>query len=99
MTQVAELRAEGYCVHMYGTLISPVKNWEFLHRRLTSGQAFGRVISKRQAAEALRRYHDNLEVILADPTLGLGRGNGLNSINLFDVVHNRWKLRLRVPQA
>jgi hypothetical protein len=96
---VAELRAAGYEVHLYGTLISPLKNWEFLNRRGQSGQSLGRLISRDQAVHALRRYHGNLELILRDPTLGLGLGGGLSSVNLYDVVDAQWKLRLIVPQT
>lgn len=97
--QVQELRAAGYEVHLYGTLISPLKNWEFLNRRAMSGQSFGRLISKEQAVLALRRYQENLEIVLRDPTLGLGDGGGLSSVNLYDVVSGEWKLRLLVPQG
>lgn len=96
--QVSELRAAGYEVHLYGTLISPLKNWEFLNKRAQSGQSFGRLISKEQAVQALRRYHANLELVLRDPTLGQGVGAGLSSVNLYDVLSGEWKLRLLVPK-
>lgn len=95
---MAELRGAGYEVHLYGTLISPLKNWEFLNKRAQSGQSFGRLISKDQAVQALERYHANLELILRDPSLGLGVGNGLSSVNLYDVLSGEWKLRLLVPR-
>lgn len=93
---VSELRAAGYEVHLYGTLISPLKNWEFLNKRAQSGQSFGRLISKEQAVQALRRYHANLELVLRDPSLGLSAG--LSSVNLYDVLSGEWKLRLLVPR-
>lgn len=97
--QVRTLRGAGYEVHVYGTLISPLKNWEFLQKRARSGQSFGRLISKQQAVEALRRYHHNLEVLLRDPDLDAGPGGGLTSINLYDVVAGEWRLRMSVPQG
>lgn len=61
------LRERGCRVHLLGTHITPLKNWEFLSARMASGQTFGRSISKEQVISSLRQYHSNLQLILASP--------------------------------
>ena len=56
----------GVRVHLFGTHISPQKNWDFLSYRMQSGQSFGRFITASQTVSALRNYHTNLEALISD---------------------------------
>ena len=47
-----EFRDRGCRCHLLGTHIQPLRNWKFLETRMSSGQAFGRYITKEQVREA-----------------------------------------------
>ena len=67
MLEHARRFAERGCrVHLLGTYITPLLNWQFLCNRMASGAAFGRYISKAQAVDSLRRYHSHFDAILAE---------------------------------
>lgn len=67
LTYARRLKQRGCRIHLLGTHITPLKNWEFLSARMASGQTFGRYISKEQVVSSLRQYHTNLQLILASP--------------------------------
>lgn len=78
--------AEGCRTHLLGTHITPLRNWEFLSNRMSSGQSFGRYISKAQAITSLRQYDANLRSILDSPC----DRAVFDSIHVFDVRQNNW---------
>ena len=78
--------AEGCRTHLLATHITPLRNWEFLSNRMSSGQSFGRYISKAQAVTSLRQYDANLRSILNSP----GHRAVFDSIHVFDVQKNNW---------
>merc|ERR1712216_331408 len=46
LSYARKFAARGCRVHLLGTYITPLKNWEFLSNRMATGQSFGRYISK-----------------------------------------------------
>lgn len=86
LRQAQQFKARGCRVHLYGTHIAPLKNWEFLSYRMRSGQAFGRYIERRQVITGLRNYQRNLEDLISDREL-----NAIfDSVHVFDVMSDRW---------
>jgi len=83
--------AERGCrVHLLGTYITPLLNWQFLCNRMASGAAFGRYISKAQAVDSLRRYHSHFDAILAERH----KRTAFDSIHLYDVVKGSWGISI-----
>ena len=80
------MKQRGCRVHLFGTFISPLKNWEFLRNRMVKGEAFGRYITKAQAISSLRQYHTHFSDIVAQPSLR----RSFDSIHLYDVIENNW---------
>ena len=78
--------------HLLGTHIQPRRNWAFLETRMSSGQAFGRYISKEQALAGLVRYQENLERILDEPELR----ETFETIHVYDVESSGWCISLDV---
>ena len=83
-------RRRGVRVHLFGTHIQPAANWRFLTTRMSSGQAFGRYITKEQTITGLRRYQENLERLLDDQALS----DVFDSIHVYDVMENEWCVSL-----
>jgi len=93
---IAQQLAERGChVHLFGTHITPLTNWEFLRNRAISGQAFGRYITKEQTIASLRSYHRHFSAILADPT----KRAAFDSIHLYDVEANDWTISIEDTTA
>lgn len=88
MSYARRFAARGCRIHLLGTHITPLKNWEFLSARTVSGQSFGRYISKEQVVSSLRQYHANLQRILASDD---DRAT-FDTIHVFDVVANDWSI-------
>jgi len=86
-----DCKRRGCQVHLFGTHITPRKNWDFLSYRMSSGQSFGRYITPAQTASALRRYHENLEAILEREDLR----STFDGIHVYDVIDNRWCVSIR----
>ena len=87
-----DFQRRGCRVHLLGTHIQPLRNWAFLETRMSSGQAFGRYISKDQALSGLMRYQENLEAILNQPELR----ETFDSIHVYDVEASGWCVSLDV---
>ena len=88
-------REHGCDVHLLGTHIQPLRNWRFLEKRISSGQAFGRYISKTQALEGIKRYQENLEQLLAIPEAECP----FESVHVYDVMTSSWCVsRASTPQ-
>jgi len=83
-------REAGRRVHLFGTHITPLVNWEFLQNRMVSGQAFGRYITKQQAVSSLRLNHQHFSTILEDPR----KRSAFSSIHLYDVGANDWAISI-----
>ncbi len=90
LESVRRFRENGCNVHLLGTLVTPLKNWEFLSNRMVNGAAFGRYITKPQAIETLRRYHRQMDEVLASPQLR----RCFESIHLYDVIEGEWVLSI-----
>jgi len=86
LTYARRLKQRGCRIHLLGTHITPLKNWEFLSARMASGQTFGRYISKEQVVSSLRQYHTNLQLILASPD----DRTMFDTIHVYDVVEGDW---------
>jgi len=91
LAQARRISDRGCKVHLFGTLISPLKNWDFLRNRMLSGQAFGRYITKAQAISSLRQYHKHFSEIVRDPVLR----RSFDSIHLYDVIGGEWCVSIR----
>lgn len=85
-----QLTRRGCHVHLFGTHITPLTNWEFLTNRMLTGQAFGRYITKEQTVSSLRAYHKHFSDILADPAKRVA----FESIHLYDVQANDWAISI-----
>ena len=85
-----QLAARGCHVHLFGTHITPLTNWEFLTNRMLTGQTFGRYITKEQTIASLRAYHTHFSDILADPAKRVA----FESIHLYDVQANDWAISI-----
>ena len=81
-----DFRRRGVRCHLFGTQIQPLANWRFLSARMSSGQSFGRFITKEQTMTGLTRYQENLEKLLEEPALG----GVFDSIHIYDVMDNYW---------
>jgi len=88
-------RERGCRVHLLGTHITPLSNWEFLRNRMASGAAFGRYISKAQAIASLRRYHAHVGEILTHRSKRVA----FDSIHMFDVLRGEWCVRIPDTQV
>jgi len=86
LSYARNLTLNGYKVHLYGTTISPLKNWEFLRNRMLSGQAFGRYITKAQAISSLRQYYVHFSEIIRN----VQKRRTFDSIYLYDVIAAEW---------
>merc|ERR1712070_631605 len=95
LAAASSFKESGCKVHLLGTHIQPLRNWAFLSKRMASGQAFGRYITKEQAVSGLRRYQQNLEKVLADPSLAAA----FDSIHVYDVMASGWCVSLQTVRA
>ena len=86
LSYARRFRERGCKVHLYGTYITPLRNWAFLSNRMRSGQSFGRYITIKQAASSLRQYRGNLQAILDTPEMRAA----FDSIFVYDVNDDRW---------
>ena len=86
LSYARRFRERGCKVHLYGTYITPLRNWAFLSNRMRSGQSFGRYITIKQAASSLRQYCGNLQAILDTPEMRAA----FDSIFVYDVNDDRW---------
>lgn len=88
-------RAKGCRVHLYGTHITPKKNWDFLSYRMKSGQSFGRYITAEQTISALRNYQINLEALIKDDE----KRAVFDGIHVYDVIQERWCVSINSPRT
>jgi len=87
-------REQGCRVHLYGTHITPHKNWDFLSYRMKSGQSFGRYITTEQTVEALRNYQRNLEALIGDEE----KRATFDGIHVYDVIEEAWCVSINSPR-
>ena len=90
LSSVRLFSSRGCKVHLLGTLVPPLQNWEFVRNRMVNGAAFGRYITKSQVIATLRRYHLHIGAVLREPDLR----QCFDSIHLYDVIGGEWQVSL-----